>query len=487
MNAGMIFIALDNKQIKLLLLKKTLLGQFEVDFFEKQHEVSLLENGMVQNIDILASAIKEGLTRLSANQEKEIVLVLPQQSFQFLKTDVPADMAPSAIHPFIIDKARAAFQLDLDECYHDYLTRENGGVQVSFFAIEKERVNAFGETLSLLGLKLASILPDTLAYFKLFEKTLRAEKKENIFYVKYEKNRADGYVYDSSGLMDPVKWSKDTDEPDSIEKVLKDKVEELEQKNQKLNRIILSGEQSENIRQDTFTKDVGVWTNPIKRIVPNFYDEYVKMLVVAPGKVFPLLTYDMCFGAFIFMSENKHFQLLKKGAKIKVKRASAEGTGHRGGFPLFRKEVLIFVAAFAISFLAFVGLTRSNFKFSLPSMVKASPTPTPAPQPPKPSTVPSPAFKKEDVKIKVLNGSGTAGVAGTARDQLKTAGFAQILTGNADNFDYTTTEIQVKKSFSGISEDVKKAIADSVAKPTVTTLDEKETSDVIVILGADFK
>lgn len=487
MDAGMIFIALDNKQIKLLLLKKTLLGQFEVDFFEKQHEVALLENGTVQNVDVLASAVKEGLTHLSSNQEKEVVLVLPQQSFQFLKTDVPADVAPSAIHPFIMDKARAAFQLDLDECYHDYFTKENGGVQVSFFAIEKERVNAFGETLALLGLKLASLLPDTLSYFKLFEKTLRAEKKENIFYVKYEKNRADGYLYDSSGLMDPNKWSKDIDEPDTIEKVLKDKVAELEQKNQKLNRIILSGEQSENVRQDTFTKDVGVWTNPLKRIVPNFYDEYVKMLVVPPGKVFPLLTYDMCFGAFIFMSENKQFQLLKKGAKIKVKRASAGGGGHRGGFPLFRKEVLIFIAAFGISFFAFIALTRSNFKFSMPSFVKASPTPTPIPPTPEPTAVPTPVFKKEELKIKVLNGSGKAGVAATAKDELKTAGYAEILTGNADNFDYTTTEIQVKKAFAPAGEDIKKAIADSVTAPKITVLDDKETSDVIIILGADFK
>ncbi|MBI1863092.1 hypothetical protein HYS00_03160, partial [Candidatus Microgenomates bacterium] len=110
----MIFIALDNKQIKLLLLKKTLLGQYEVDFFEKQHEVALLENGMVQNVDVLASAIKEGLTQLSANQEKEVILMLPQESFQFMKSDVPADIASSAIGAFVQDKARAKFQFDLE-------------------------------------------------------------------------------------------------------------------------------------------------------------------------------------------------------------------------------------------------------------------------------------------------------------------------------------------------------------------------------------
>ncbi|MBI1862770.1 LytR C-terminal domain-containing protein, partial [Candidatus Microgenomates bacterium] len=374
--------------------------------------------------------------------------------------------------------------------YYDYFTKENGGSsQLSFFAIEKERLNSFSETLALLGLKLLAVTPDTLSYFKLFEKTLRAEKKENIFYVTYAKNRVDGYLYDSGGLLDPVKWSHDVDDTQTIEKVLREKAEELEQSGRKLNRIILSGEQSENIRQDTFTKDVGVWTNPLKRIVPNFYDEYVKMLVVPPGKVFPLLTYDVCFGAFIFTSENKQFQLIKKGTKIKMKRVSGNTTGVSGGkrFFLFRKEVLIFIAAFGISFFAFIALTRSNFKFALPSLTKANPTPTEIPATPEPTASPTPAFKKESVKIKVLNGSGTVGVAATAKSELKKGGFEEILTGNADNFDYKTTEIQVKKGFSSITEDLKKSIADSATDPKVTTLDDKETSDVIIILGADFK
>lgn len=484
----MIFIALDNKQIKLLLLKKTLLGQFEVDFFEKQHEISLLENGMVQNVDVLASAIKEGLGHLASNQEKEIALILPQQSFKVLKSDIPADIAPSAIHSFVQDKARAEFQIDLEDCFYDVFVKENGGnAQATFFAIEKDRINSFAETLSLLGLKLMSVVPDSLAYFKLFEKTLRSEKKENIFYVTYVKNHVDGYLFDSSGLLDPVKWSKDIDEPETIEVSLKAKADELEQKGQKLNRIILSGEQSEHIRQDTFTKDVGVWTNPLKRIIPNFYDDYVKMLVVPAGKVFPLLTYDSCFGAFIFMNENKQFHLLKKGAKIKVKRNHGISSGGGRGFPLFRKEILIFILAFGLSFAAFVALTRSNFKFQMPTMVNASPTPSPEPVTPEPTAIPTPAFKKEALKIKILNGSGEAGVASTARAQLKEAGFAEILTGNADNFDYTTTEIQIKKEFTGAEADLKKAISDSVASPKITSLDDKETSDVIIILGADFK
>lgn len=486
----MIFIALDTKQIKLFLLKKTLLGQFEVDFFEKQHEVALLENGMVQSVDVLASAIKEGLTHLSSNQEKEVALVLPQQSFHYLKVDVPADIAQSAVLSFVQDKARAAFQFDLDECHYDYFSKENGGLtQVSFFAIEKDKINAFAETLSLLGLKLMSVIPDSLSYFKLFEKTLRAEKRENIFYVKYEKNRVDGFLYDSGGMLDSKKWTKDIDEPETIESVLKAKAAELEEKSQKLNRIILSGEQSENVRQDTFTKDVGVWTNPLKRIVPNFYDEYVKMLVVPPGKIFPLLTYDTCFGAFIFANENKQFQLLKKGGKIKIsKRHESGGGGPRRGFPLFRKEVLIFIAAFGISFFAFVALTRSNFKFSLPSMTKASPTPTPPPPTPEPTAIPTPGVKKEEVKINVQNGSGTGGVAATARAALRKAGFAEILTENADNFDYTTTEIQIKKGFESFTEDLKKALAEGgAASPKVSALGDDETSDVNIILGADYK
>src|SRR3989338_11545273 len=176
--------------------------------------------------------------------------------------------------------------------------------------------------MTLIDFKINSIVPDTMAYFKLFEKTLRKEKKETILYAELGKDILSGYLFDSCGLIDDKKILIEYSETDKIADILKTKIDEIVTEKKKVNRIIISGEKSDTIRQDTFTKSVGVWTNPLKRIVPTFYESYLKMLIPKNGKAFPILTYDVCFGAFILSEENKSFSLLKNGAVLNKNKIS---------------------------------------------------------------------------------------------------------------------------------------------------------------------
>ena len=73
----------------------------------------------------------------------------------------------------------------------------------------------------------------------------------------------------------------------------------------------------------------------------------------------------------------------------------------------------------------------------------SAPTPTPSPSP-TPSPTPEEA-KPSEYKIKVLNGSGTAGEAAKVKELLEKSGFVVSDIGNADKDDYTKTEIQAKK------------------------------------------
>ncbi len=493
----MLYIKLSDRQVKVFALKKTLLGQYEVDFYEKTHETPLMEHGKVQNVDILASAVKEALSHVTENQEKDVYLILPQDSFEFLRADVPTDIAPTAVAAFVQDKARAQLSLDMDASYSSYIVRHSDSSnKVSFYAISQSAVDGFSETLNLLGYKLASIIPETLAVFKLFDKTLRREKLETILYVSYQKDHVEGYLYDSNGLVTPEKWSKPITDKQSIEQALKSYVDELGEKSIKLNRIILSGESSEGVRQDTFTKDVGVWTNPLKRIIPNFYEEYVKMLVVQPDKPFPILSFDICFGSFLFATENKEFQLLKKNgsssSRVSAPPAYAGGGGGRS-FAIPKTALLFLLAALVTAGVVF-GVMKSGIisgaSVSLPSLTKPTPIPTAVPSTPTPEPSPTPAYEKSEVKIKVLNGSGTKGLASEAKQQVLDAGYEEVLTGNADSFDFKVTEIEVKKEFAPVADDLKKAFADSIKDTDaikVTTLDDDNTSDVIITLGADFK
>jgi hypothetical protein len=73
----------------------------------------------------------------------------------------------------------------------------------------------------------------------------------------------------------------------------------------------------------------------------------------------------------------------------------------------------------------------------------ARPTPTPSPIP-SPIATPTPSVNKKELEVEILNGSGKAGVAGILKALLEEKGYTVAGTGNAANYDYAKTEIQVK-------------------------------------------
>lgn len=97
---------------------------------------------------------------------------------------------------------------------------------------------------------------------------------------------------------------------------------------------------------------------------------------------------------------------------------------------------------------------------------------------------PIPGPKREDLKLQVLNGGGVAGNASKAKSFLEGVGYKDVATANADNYDYKTTIITVKKS--------KKDYGDLLAKDLVknyeatissTFLNEKNSFDAVVTIG----
>lgn len=482
----MLYLSLDKNIIKLLSLKKSLLGQYEAQFYEKTYQTALLDpQGKPVSVDYIASAVKEAiqLSAVGKNLEKDIYLILPQSSFYFFRAEIPADIATTAVDSFIQDKARVNIPISLEEVLSDYLILGNGmQKQINFFAIQIDLVTKLKEALKLIDLKLAGILPETLAYYMLFEKTLRRDKKENIWYVAYDKTRLKGYVFDTFGLLVPQMWETVIAEGQEIEPVLKEKAQDYETKGMKLNRLVLAGEQSESVRQDTFTKSIGIWTNPLKRIIANFYQDYIKLVVASANKPFPALTYEASFGAFIFSQENKTFSFFKGGGRS-VSKMGKPISFSAPNLPL--KEIGIFVVSFVASFLVFLMVSKT--KFSVPRLSmneKSQPTVAPTVMP---IATPTPSIKRSDLKVKVLNGSGTAGLATTVKSILKDKGYGDILTGNADNFDFTQSELQVKKSEATVSAVISVDLKDHISSFKNSTLSESSAADAVIIIGADYK
>ena len=483
----MIYLFIDKNQIKALYLKKSVLGQYESSVFSKTYQSDLLQDGKTLQIDFVASATKEALHSLSNGEVKDrkILLILPQESYSFLRIEVPSDIAASAIAAFVKDKARTNLAFNLDECSYDYFIEESATEKfIHFFALENQTLTKFQEALQLIELKIDLVLPESIAYFKLFEKTLRKDKKENILYVSYDKNQLTGFLYDSFGQVLSEKWIEPVNGHRKVEEILKEKALEYEKNGKKLNRLILAGKESENVRQDTFTKEIGVWTNPLKRIIPEFYQEYLKLLAGSSTQSFSVLSYEACIGSFVFNEQNKKFSLLnnRKGGKGNLPSLPSIN------LPL--KEIAIFAFSFIASFIFFVYVSRLNLKMNFAFLQKEQKTTvkvTRVSPTPEPKISPSPTFKKDEVKIKVLNGSGTSGKATEVKTLLKEKGYQEILTGNAESFDYTKTVLQVKKSQSEISSVLKNDLKDNVSSLKESTLPETEAADVVIIIGTDFK
>ncbi len=196
------------------------------------------------------------------------------------------------------------------------------------------------------------------------------------------------------------------------------------------------------------------------------------------------MKFDICFGAFLFNQDNKQFSILKKAGKNKV------WSGPKVNLPKLKlplKEIVIFLVSFALSFILFVFISKANLNFpQLPklntSFAKPSPTPTVTPSP-----TPTPSFKKEELKIKVLNGSGTKGKATEVKDILTDLGYGEVLTDNADNFDYTKSVIEVKKNRQEAVNWLKKDLKEYVSDFKISSLSEDQAADVVLIIGQDFK
>lgn len=90
---------------------------------------------------------------------------------------------------------------------------------------------------------------------------------------------------------------------------------------------------------------------------------------------------------------------------------------------------------------------------------------------------------KSFVKIRILNGSGTKGLATKYADILREDGFSSLETANAPNFSYTETIISYRENFKEAAEAVSKLLEKSY-KNFVLQKSDALKSDIEVILGA---
>jgi len=96
----------------------------------------------------------------------------------------------------------------------------------------------------------------------------------------------------------------------------------------------------------------------------------------------------------------------------------------------------------------------------------------------------STGLDRSTLSVEVQNGSGEAGVASKGSDVLKSFGYKVIATGNADNFNYENTAIQVKSTKVNFLALLKKDLGFSYTVGSASAdLDSSSTADALVIIG----
>lgn len=142
-------------------------------------------------------------------------------------------------------------------------------------------------------------------------------------------------------------------------------------------------------------------------------------------------------------------------------------------------KILFFISLLTLVsvFIYIFSHQQSNISSPKPSESTISTTPTLAPTPTsKPAS---------DFKIKVLNGTGTAGEASKISDLLSKNNFKVESAGNAANYDFTQTQLEVKSS---VGETVINLIKESLGKtysPKIldNKLSESSEYDIIITTG----
>lgn len=161
--------------------------------------------------------------------------------------------------------------------------------------------------------------------------------------------------------------------------------------------------------------------------------------------------------------------------------------------PKTKHDTGLFIKFFLVTFLAtllavllaggiYVYFTGTS---PLPKSVENIPAPTVIPTPEvSPTASPSANVDLTTFKVSVLNGNGGIGVATAGKQVLEKAGFKVSYIGNADNFNFATTLVQIKASVpSNVSDKVKTALSANYAVTVGDPLDSASTYDIVVTVG----
>lgn len=138
--------------------------------------------------------------------------------------------------------------------------------------------------------------------------------------------------------------------------------------------------------------------------------------------------------------------------------------------------------------------TIEAFPSDVPTPSEEAPTLSPTQKPtntptPKPTVNPidkTTGLDRSKLSIHVLNGSGAIGASKKASEYLESLGYNVTQIGNAENFNYESTTIQIKSASENFLSLLKKDLGSNYTIGTTSAnLGEDERADALVIVGKE--
>lgn len=174
---------------------------------------------------------------------------------------------------------------------------------------------------------------------------------------------------------------------------------------------------------------------------------------------------------------------------IRGEITSAKGEKSRPSFP-FKKTIFIVLIVVLVGALVGGGVyvykkAMSKAETELPVTEEVTLPPTqPSQAEEEEAQTPTPGPKREELKVKVLNGSGVAGAADGAKEFLEGLGYQDIKTGNANSYDFEKTEIAIKKAKSNYLDLLTSDLGSKyIVGSESATLEEDSEYDAVVTVG----
>ncbi len=143
--------------------------------------------------------------------------------------------------------------------------------------------------------------------------------------------------------------------------------------------------------------------------------------------------------------------------------------------------IVIIIGALVFAFFKGIGPFA---KFRKGQTTEASPTPQVLSSPSPEASPQSEKLDKTKPQIRVLNGSGVAGVASSFKDFIEGLGYKVASLGNADSYDFSQTEIRFKEDSKKYQDTLVSDLSNKYSvKVSSKDLSSTDSADIEIIVG----